>query len=155
MVGDDIQLSFEDCLVAEPLTDIPHVSFEIQIRITQFYPRISNIHLTIRVFEVDRRDIDGFGQPLRYIHLAGLEVHLESRVPLEQDVLFPAFEGKLAKGDYIVFENTGGYSNVLKPPFIRPDCAMVVRKPDGEYMIIKKPETYEDIFRNYVFEGGE
>ena len=74
---------------------------------------------------------------------------------LEQDVLFPAFEGKLAKGDYIVFENTGGYSNVLKPPFIRPDCAMVVRKPDGEYMIIKKPETYEDIFRNYVFEGGE
>lgn len=74
---------------------------------------------------------------------------------LEQDVLLTAFEGKMAKGDYVIFENTGGYSTVLKPPFIRPDCAMVARKPDGKYVLIKKAERYKDIFMNYLFEGGE
>ena len=71
---------------------------------------------------------------------------------LEQDVLLSAYKGMLAKGDYVVFGNTGGYSTVLKPPFIRPDCAMVATKPNGEYALIKKAETFGDIFRNYVFE---
>lgn len=71
---------------------------------------------------------------------------------LEQDVLYPAFQGNLAKGDYVLFGNTGGYSNVLKPPFIRPSCAMAVEKPNGEYMLIKERETFEDIFHTYSFE---
>ncbi len=70
---------------------------------------------------------------------------------LEQDVLYPAYTGRLAKGDYVVFGNTGGYSNVLKPPFIRPNCAMVVRKTDGSYALIKKAESYDDLLRTYVF----
>lgn len=45
---------------------------------------------------------------------------------LEQDVMQQECElCKLAVGDYIVFGNVGGYSNVLKPPFIRPNCAMI------------------------------
>ncbi len=71
---------------------------------------------------------------------------------LEQDVLFPAFQGNLAKGDYVVFGNVGGYSNVLKPPFIRPNCAMIAERPDSEYVLIKKAETSDDIFRTYCFE---
>ena len=70
---------------------------------------------------------------------------------LEQDILLPAYEGMLAVGDYIVFENTGGYSTVLKPPFIRPNCAMITEKAEGEYILIKKSETYEDIFRSYLY----
>lgn len=71
---------------------------------------------------------------------------------LEQDVLLPAYHGKLAKGDTVIFGNTGGYSTVLKPPFIRPDCAMIVIQPDGEALQIKKKESYSDVFRNYFFE---
>lgn len=70
---------------------------------------------------------------------------------LEQDVLLPAYKGMLAKGDYIIFGNVGGYSTVLKPPFIRPDCAMVARKPNGEYVIIKNAETNDHIFDTYLF----
>lgn len=70
---------------------------------------------------------------------------------LEQDVLYPAYSGRLAKGDTVVFGNTGGYSNVLKPPFIRPNCAMVVRRTDGSYALIKKAESYDDLLRSYVF----
>ena len=73
---------------------------------------------------------------------------------LEQDVLLPAFEGKLAKGDYVVFENTGGYSNVLKPPFIRPGCAMVAMTEAGDCKLIKKAESFEDVFRTYVLEDN-
>lgn len=68
---------------------------------------------------------------------------------LEQDILFSGYQGDLAKGDYIVFGNTGGYSTVMKPPFIRPDCTMIVEKINGEYEVIKNSESYEDVFRNY------
>lgn len=70
---------------------------------------------------------------------------------LEQDVLLPDFKGNLAAGDYVVFGNTGGYSTVLKPPFIRPNCAMIAVKPDGETELIKRRETNEDVFRTYIF----
>lgn len=70
---------------------------------------------------------------------------------LEQDVLLSGFMGKLAKGDYIVFGNTGGYSSVLKPPFIHPCCAMIAEKTDGNFMLIKEAESFEDVMHTYVF----
>lgn len=78
-------------------------------------------------------------------------IDLSGYTCLEQDILLSGFEGKLAKGDYVVFENTGGYSNVLKPPFIRPGCAMIVKKPEGTYEQIKASETNEEIFKTYMF----
>ena len=71
---------------------------------------------------------------------------------LEQDVLLSAFHGKIAKGDTVVFGNTGGYSMVMKPPFIRPDCVMIAIRPDGEAVVIKKKESYGDIFFFFLFE---
>ena len=69
---------------------------------------------------------------------------------LEQDIMFKNFKGQLSVGDYVVFGNVGGYSNVLKPPFIRPNCAMV-SKVGNNYKIIKKAETFDYIFETYVF----
>lgn len=79
------------------------------------------------------------------------EIDLTGYTCLEQDVLYHSFSGKLAEGDYIVFGNTGGYSNVLKPPFIRPSGAIVAERTDGDYQLIKAAETGEDIFRTYLF----
>ena len=70
---------------------------------------------------------------------------------LEQDVMYTGYKGELAKSDTVVFGNVGGYSNVLKPPFIRPNCAMVAEKPDGGYELIKAAETNEDLLRTYRF----
>ena len=70
---------------------------------------------------------------------------------LEQDVMYKSFSGKLAVGDYVVFGNVGGYSNVLKPPFIQPNCAMVAHAENGEYVLMKRVETGDDLLRTYVF----
>lgn len=70
---------------------------------------------------------------------------------LEQDVLYTAYSGPLGRRDYVQFGNCGGYSNVYKPPFIRPNCAMVVKKSDGAYETMKYPETVEDIIGTYCF----
>jgi len=70
---------------------------------------------------------------------------------LEQDVMRKNYNGKLAVGDYVVFGNVGGYSNVLKPPFIWPNCAMIAVTPNGDVELMKQKETYEDILHTYIF----
>ena len=83
------------------------------------------------------------------------KIDLTGYTCLEQDVLLSSYKGKLAKDDYIIFENTGGYSTVLKPPFIRPNCAIVAEKTDGTFVLVKRAENYEDIFRTYIFKDCE
>lgn len=70
---------------------------------------------------------------------------------LEQDVLYKNYCGPLSAGDYIIFGNTGGYSNVYKPPFIKPNCAMISANNNQDFMLIKQAETFEDIMHTYVF----
>ena len=70
---------------------------------------------------------------------------------LEQDVLYKNYCGPLSAGDFIIFGNTGGYSNVYKPPFIKPNCAMISANNNQDFMLIKQAETFEDIMHTYVF----
>lgn len=71
---------------------------------------------------------------------------------LEHDVMYPNYNGPLGVGDYVVFGNVGGYSNVSKPPFIYWNCPMIVKKPDGSLQVIKKGENFEDIFATYIID---
>lgn len=70
---------------------------------------------------------------------------------LEQDTLFKDFPEPVRVGDVIEFRNVGGYSVVYKPPFIQPCCAMVAIKEDGSVAEIKRKETFEDIFKTFIF----
>lgn len=70
---------------------------------------------------------------------------------LEQDCIFKTFPEKVKIGDVIEFRNIGGYSVVYKPPFIQPCCAMVAIGQDGAVKLIKEKETFEDIFKTFVF----
>lgn len=70
---------------------------------------------------------------------------------LEQDTLFKDFPEPVRVGDVIEFRNVGGYSVVYKPPFIQPCCAMVAIKEDGSVAEIKRKETFEDVFKTFVF----
>ena len=70
---------------------------------------------------------------------------------LEHDHMYEGFNGKIAVGDVVQFRNIGSYSNVFKPPFILPNCAMVQLDKDGQVELIKKKETFNDIFQSYIF----
>lgn len=70
---------------------------------------------------------------------------------LERDVLYRNYTGELGKGDYVVFGNVGGYSNVDKPPFILPQCTMIGIDKEKEFYTIKRKETTKDILSTYVF----
>ncbi len=71
---------------------------------------------------------------------------------LEQDVMVPEWNGELAEGDVMVFDNCGGYSIVDKPQFIKPQSAMYVKRCDGTVKMIMRAETFDDVFNKFSFE---
>lgn len=69
---------------------------------------------------------------------------------IEGDYLYRDYNGPLAVGDLVVFDNVGSYSVVLKPPFILPNFPIV--EWDGETTrVVKRKETFDDLFKTYVF----
>ena len=71
---------------------------------------------------------------------------------LEQDVMVPEWNGELAEGDVMIFDNCGGYSIVDKPQFIKPQSAMYVKRCDGSVKMIMRAETFDDVFNKFSFE---
>ena len=69
---------------------------------------------------------------------------------IESDYLYRQYNGKVAKGDMAVFSNVGSYSVVLKPPFILPNFP-IVDISDGRIDIIKRGETFDDLFHTFTF----
>ena len=69
---------------------------------------------------------------------------------IESDYLYRHFDGMLAKDDMVVFGNVGSYSVVLKPPFILPNFP-IVDISEGELEIIKRGETFDDLFHTFSF----
>lgn len=69
---------------------------------------------------------------------------------IESDYLYRNYNGKLAKGDIVEFGNVGSYSIVLKPPFILPNFP-VIDVSEGELEIIKRGETFDDLFHTFSF----
>lgn len=67
---------------------------------------------------------------------------------IESDVLYKDYTGKISRGDMVVFENCGSYSLVMKPPFILPNFP-VLDISEGKTEVIKRAETFEDIFHTY------
>lgn len=70
---------------------------------------------------------------------------------LEHDVMYKDFSGELSVGDVIEFRNVGSYSNVFKPPFIYPNCAMVSVDSNDNVTLIKEKEDLDYIFEKYNF----
>jgi len=71
---------------------------------------------------------------------------------MEHDVLFAGFEGELAAGDYVVFDNVGAYTNVLRPPFIR-ECPPMLgwSSKTNTFEVLKRKEAFNDVFKTYAF----
>lgn len=94
--------------------------------------------------------------PISVYHMGG-ELQMLSEAAfvgytcLEHDHIYEDFTGEIAVGDLIQFRNVGGYSNVFKPPFILPNCAMIEMSRNEESKLIKFAESFDDIFHTYVF----
>ena len=72
---------------------------------------------------------------------------------IESDYLYRHFTGQLAVGDYVVFDNVGSYSIVLKPPFILPNFAILDCSWDEDNIeVIKRAENFDDLFHTFSFE---
>lgn len=69
---------------------------------------------------------------------------------IESDYLYRHYDGKLAEGDMVVFGNAGSYSVVLKPPFILPNFP-VIDVSEGQLEMIKRGETFDDLFHTFSF----
>lgn len=104
-------------------------------------PTSSNINLPIKIY---RNPEDCCHEEYESVDIAGYTC-------IEDDYLYKGYKGSLKRGDYIVFDNVGSYSIVLKPPFILPNCPIIEYNPKKKsYEIIKRREETEDIFRTFV-----
>lgn len=69
---------------------------------------------------------------------------------IEGDVIYKNYSGALAHDDAIVISNCGSYSLVMKPPFILPNFP-VLDICGGKTEVIKKCETFDDLFHTFIF----
>lgn len=69
---------------------------------------------------------------------------------IEGDYLYKGYNGALGLNDLVVFDNVGSYSIVLKPPFILPNFP-VIELRDGRKHVVKRKETFDDLFHSYDF----
>jgi diaminopimelate decarboxylase len=74
---------------------------------------------------------------------------------MESDCLYRGYQGELKPGDYVVFDNVGAYTNVLRPPFINPAPPILSYSSKHEVKVIRRRETTDDIFSSYSFTAFE
>lgn len=99
--------------------------------------------------------MSGINPPMEVIHMGGeqqeyKDLDMVGFTCIEGDVLYHNYTGKLAHEDAIVISNCGSYSLVMKPPFILPNFP-VLDISEGKTELIKRGETFEDLFHTFVF----
>lgn len=97
----------------------------------------------------------GINPPMEVIALGGEQKEYKNLdfvgfTCIEGDVLYHNYIGKLAHEDAIVISNCGSYSLVMKPPFILPNFS-VLDISEGECELIKRAETFDDLFHTFIF----
>lgn len=96
----------------------------------------------------------GINPPMEVVHMSAGEAYKNldfvGFTCIEGDVLYRNYIGELAVGDAIVISNCGSYSLVMKPPFILPNFPVLDISGD-EVEVIKRAETFEDIFRTFNY----
>lgn len=78
------------------------------------------------------------------------DVDIAGYTCIESDYLYKGYTGMLGVGDYLIFSNCGSYSLVMKPPFIFPNIPVIDISSDN-IKLIKRAETFEDLFVTYAF----
>ena len=70
---------------------------------------------------------------------------------MEKDILLKEITAPLPQvGDYICIDSIGAYTLVMTPPFINP-APTVLADENGNIKLIRKKQTQDDVFSNYIF----
>lgn len=103
-------------------------------------PTLNEVNLPINVIKQDQKSI--FKKQL---------VDITGYTCMENDYLYKNYEGNIEKDDFIIFDNVGAYTLVLKPPFILPNVPVIILEENSplKYKIIKRKEEFNDIFATY------
>ena len=152
----DVEDSLRPILFTEPGTTLDNRYIDLLATVDSI-KRIKNVDMAVLDCSVHNLgDVSGSVQlPIQVIHNSNENMKSYTNMNwvgytcLERDVPYKRYTGDLAKGDYVVFGNVGGYSNVDKPPFILPQCAMIGIN-NRETYVIKRKETVDDILSTYL-----
>lgn len=98
----------------------------------------------------------GVNPPIEVLHMGECceysDMDLVGYTCIESDVLYRGYQGKLAVGDFVAFENCGSYSIVMKPPFILENVPVLdICQSAEEPRLIKRGERFDDVFGTYCF----
>lgn len=104
----------------------------------QMNPSVKNVKRSIKVFSPNDSD----GRYYSGIDMAGYTC-------IEGDYLYRNYEGELSVGDYVVFDNVGSYSIVMKPPFILPDVAVISIEDNGIKSEVNR-QLEENVFVRFL-----
>ncbi len=100
-------------------------------------PTVKDIQRSIKVYSEKLEKGKYFGT----LDMAGFTC-------IEGDYLYKGYKGKLDKGDFVVFNNVGSYSIVMKPPFILPDIPIL--DISNDYEVVKKAQSFWQVFEDMV-----
>lgn len=101
--------------------------------------------------------MQGINPPMTVVHGNGeakpyKDLDFAGYTCIEGDYLYRGYDGPLAEGDYIILENCGSYSVVMKPPFILPNFPIVdISSGVDNVEVIKRAESFDDLFSTYNF----
>ncbi len=87
--------------------------------------------------------------PTGGVQKAYLDLDFGGYTCIESDYLYKHYDGTLAVGDLVVFDNVGSYSIVLKPPFILPNFPVLELNGDN-VELIKRGESFDDLFHTFI-----
>ena len=105
-------------------------------------PTSGKINLPITIFHSDE------SEPMERYE----DLDMAGYTCIESDYLYKNYSGLLSVGDFIVFDSAGSYSVVMKPPFIMPNVPILELNGDQTVRVIKRQETFEDVFCTYQME---
>jgi diaminopimelate decarboxylase len=70
---------------------------------------------------------------------------------IEGDYLARGIRHELAVGDFVIIDNVGSYSIVMKPPFILPNAPVIrLGRRASTYHLIKRAEQSADVFQTFT-----
>jgi diaminopimelate decarboxylase len=97
--------------------------------------------------------------PMKVVHAADDRAEPAAEFPvdvvgytcMEHDCLHRGYRGAVQPGDFVVFENVGAYTVVMKPPFIRPAPAILLWDGGHFLAVARRAEGFDDLFGAFDF----
>jgi diaminopimelate decarboxylase len=106
-----------------------------------FFSSPTTLPLTVYTSRADSRAV-----PAESVDIVGYTC-------IEGDYLYKGYSGPLTPGDFVVFDNVGSYSVVLKPPFIVPNVPIIeYDQTNNTATVLKRQESLDDVFRTFTFD---